>query len=110
MAGTVYSTRFVASLLTATNDVYYTVPAGYVAVVRTMTLAGVAPAAGAGTAQVELGGSNSRVWMHAVQNSEIVSEVWNGRLVLPPGETIRASISGTTVPYLTVSGYLLQLP
>lgn len=109
MAATVYSTRFVNAQLTGTNTTYFTVPPGNVAVVRTMTAGWSAPADGQGVGQVLLNGANAFVWFFPIQASERASALWNGRLVLPTGEIIRASATGTGVVRLTVSGYLLTL-
>jgi hypothetical protein len=109
LAATVYSTRFVNAQLTTTNTTYFTVPAGNVAVVRTMTAAWSAPANGQGVGQILLNGANSFVWFFPIQASELASALWNGRLVLPAGEIIRAAATGTAVTRLTVSGYLLTL-
>jgi hypothetical protein len=110
VAQTVYSSRFVKSALTATNTTYYTVPAGYVAVVRTMTLAWASLARTAGVGQVLLNGANSYVWIVPIAGSELSSAVWDGRLVLPAAEIIRAATTATGVVFLTVSGYLLAVP
>jgi len=109
LAASVYSTRFVNAQLTGTNTTYFTVPAGYVAVVRTMTAGWSAPANGQGIVQVLLNGANSYVWVAPIGASEIASALWNGRLVLPAGEIIRAANTGTATVRLTVSGYLLTL-
>lgn len=109
MAATVYSTRFVNAQLTGTNTTYYTVPAGNVAVVRTMTAAWSAPASGQGVVQVLVNGANAFIWFTPIGASETASALWNGRLVLPAGEIIRAANTGTATVRLTVSGYLLTL-
>jgi len=110
VAQTVYSTRFVKAALTASNTTYYTVPTGYVAVVRTMTLAWSSLARTGGVGQVLLNGANSFVWIVPIAGSELASANWDGRLVLPAGELIRAATTATGVVHLTVSGYLLGLP
>lgn len=109
MAATVYSTRFVNAQLTGTNTTYFTVPANYVAVVRTMTAGWSAPASGQGIGQVLLNGANAFVWFFPIQASELASALWNGRLVLPAGEIIRAAATGTGTVRLTISGYLLSV-
>jgi hypothetical protein len=110
MAGVVYSTRFVSVAPASTNTVYYTVPAGFVAVVRTMTFAYAEPARANGVATVLLAAANSRIWIVQATASTVGSAVWSGRLVLPAGETLRAAYTGTTGQWLTISGYLLSLP
>jgi hypothetical protein len=110
MAGVVYSTRFVSVAPASTNTVYYTVPAGFVAVVRTMTFGYAEPARSSGIATVLLAAANSRIWVVLVAASTAGSAEWNGRLVLPAGETLRAAYTGTPGQWLTISGYLLSLP
>jgi hypothetical protein len=110
MAGVVYSTRFVSVAPAATNTLYYTVPTGFVAVVRTMTFGYAEPARAAGVLSVVLAPANSRVWVVLVTASSAGSAVWEGRLVLPAGEQLRASYTGTPGQWLTISGYLLSLP
>jgi hypothetical protein len=110
MAGVVYSTRFVNVAPATANTVYYTVPAGFVAVVRTMTFGYAEPARANGVMTVLMSAANSRIWTVLATASTVGSAQWNGRLVLPAGETLRASYTGTTGQWLTISGYLLSLP
>lgn len=107
MASFVYSTRFVKSALTAANVTYYTVPTGFVAIVRDMTMAWSALARTAGVFQVLLNGANSWVWVGPILASSQDSAHWSGRLVLPAGELIRAAATATGVIHFTASGYLL---
>jgi hypothetical protein len=106
----VYSTRFVSVAPAGTNTIYYTVPAGYVAVLRTMTFGWAEPARTNGTLTVVLAPSNSRIWVRLVQASTANSDSWEGNLVLPAGEQIRASYTGTPGQWFTASGFLLVLP
>jgi len=110
MSQTVYSTRFVKTLLTGTNTTYYTVPSGKVAVVRTMTAAWVTLARIGGQVQVLLNGANSFVWIVPVTASSAASDHWEGNLVLPEGEILRAASTATGTIFLTVSGFLLSVP
>lgn len=107
MASSIYSTRFVKSALTNANVTYYTVPAGYVAVVRTMTAAWTTTGTTAGVVQVLLNGANSWVWVVPTAAPDSNSALWNGRLVLPAGELVRAAATAAGSVFLTVSGYLL---
>ena len=109
MAATVYSTLFVAVAPTGTNTIYYTVPAGNVAVVRTMTAGWSVPGSTPGTLFVLDRKSGGFVWAVPIAAPSTGSDVWNGRWVLNPTDTIRASSSVTSTVYLTVSGYLLTL-
>jgi hypothetical protein len=106
----VYSTRFVKTLLTGTNTTYYTVPAGTVAVVRTMTVAWVSLARAGGVAQVLLNGANSFVWIVPIAASTAASDHWEGNMVLPAGELLRAAATATGTIFLTISGFLLSVP
>jgi hypothetical protein len=110
VAQQVYSTRFVKTALTATNTTYYTVPQGNVAVVRTMTLAWVSLARSAGVGQVLLNGANSFVWIQPIGASELSSAQWEGNMVLPAGEILRAATTATGTVFLTISGFLLSVP
>jgi hypothetical protein len=104
----IYSTRFVAVAPTVTNTVYYTVPAGKIAVIRSMTVAWSATARAGGTVYVLLPLSNGYLWVVNIPGGSPGSDRWEGRTVLNPGETIRASTTSSPVTFLTVSGYLLN--
>ena len=110
MAGIVYSTEFCGVTLTAPATVYYIVPAGFVAVVKCMTLGWQTTAAGPAVTQVFAVASNSRLWIVNHPVAEFNSAVWTGYLVLPAGERIRAGTSAVGSAYFTASGYLLTLP
>lgn len=110
MSGVVYSTRFGAATINSTVTTLYTVPVGYVAVLRTVTIGWGLTAGAGGNFALQLGASNSRVYAKTLAESTVGSDVWNGDLVLPAGEILRASITGTGSIYVTVSGYLLSLP
>lgn len=110
MAGVVYSTQFCAVLSTSTLTAVYTVPAGFVAVVRTMTYAWSSLARTAGIAQVLNGNNAGRVWVVHIAASEQSSDLWNGRLVLPAGDKLQVNTTATGTVFFTASGYLLSLP
>lgn len=110
MSGTVYSQRFCAAIATNTATVLYTVPAGFVAVVRCMTIGYSTGATGQGTLTVQLGASNSRIYVKDLAANQLGADQVDMYLVLPPGEVIRLSFTGTSTPYFTASGYLLTLP
>ena len=110
MAGVVYSTRFGAGFLATGFTTFYTVPAGNVAVLRDITLGwGVAAGAG-GIVTVQVAAGTSRIWVVTVPDSTVNSAHFQGNVVLPPGEQVRAAFTGTGQVYLTASGYLLTLP
>jgi hypothetical protein len=106
----VYSTRFVSVAPAATNTLYYTVPPGKVAIVRCITFGWAEPARTNGVATVVLGAANSRIYVKSVVAATAGSDVWEGRIVLPAGEQLRASYTGTSGQWLTISGYLLDAP
>lgn len=107
MAG-IYSTRFVAVTPAAANTVYYTVPIGKIAVVRSMTVGWNTTGGAGGTLFVLLPFSNGYLWVVPLAITTLGSDRWEGRVVLNPGETIRASTTASPVVFLTVSGYLLN--
>lgn len=111
MAGVVYSTRFLAGGISGRAGLLYVVPAGFVAVLRDMSVGWSTGAAAAGTATINLGAPSSRIWVVAVPASQVGAAQWAGNLVLPAGETLVAGFSAvSTGIYFTASGYLLSLP
>ncbi len=109
MAST-YSIRLGALTLVNAVTVMYTVPAGFVVVLRNMTIGWSVGAGAGGQATVQLGGSNSRIWVRTIVESTLGSDLWEGRVVMPAGESLRASLTGTGAAYFTASGYLLSAP
>lgn len=107
MAG-IYSTRFIAVAPTVTNTVYYTVPTGKIAVVRTMTAAWSATARAGGTLYVLMPMSNGYLWVVNIPGGSPGFAQFEGRAVFNPGDTIRASTTSAPVTFLTVHGYLLN--
>lgn len=104
---TVYSTRFAAVTLSAAEPALYTVPAGYVAVIRDMELTNQTGAnvsfaidltsPGPLTATIYYDGSFPLAsWFQ-----------WQGRVVLNAGDVLGASASSYPVG-LVVSGFLLN--
>lgn len=110
MAGVVYSTKLVAVLLTSTNTVYYTAPAGYVIVVKCMTLGWISTGATDGVSTVLTGVANGVIWSPPYKGNERGSALWNGMFVLNAGDTLRAASTATGSVYLYVAGYQLSLP
>lgn len=106
----VYSARFFADTLTSTAlKVLYTVPAGYVALVKSIDLVvGVTATSGV---SLQLPGSLN-FWFVALPSSATIYASWRGHCVLEPGETISGIIPGYTsgTAWLSASGYLLTLP
>jgi len=109
VASSVYSTRFAAAVLDTGTPTLYTVPVGFVAVLRDMTLGWQTLARTAGTTSVFLNASNSRIWVVNQLASEFNFAQWAGNCVLPAGERIRAGTSATGTTYFTASGFLLTV-
>ena len=107
MASYVYSTRFVAAAPATSNTIYYTVPAGKVAVVRTMTAGWSVLARAAGVLYVLDRTAGGFIWVVQVPGGSQGSDRWEGHWVLNATDTIRASTSAVGTVYLTVSGFLL---
>jgi len=103
----VYSTRFIGITLEAAS-VAYVVPAGYVAVIKCISLVyvgGPTPANGL----VRAGGTNvPLVWLYNEKGHDQV--VVNGSWVVDAGESITFDVSPTNALSGYVSGYLLTLP
>lgn len=107
MAG-VYSKQMFSGLFPSTRTTIYTVPAGFVGVVRCMTAGwGDITVGDLGTVTVASAGT-SRVWQVAPQ-ADYGSELWNGRLVLNAGDGIRVALTGSGSIWLTISGYELTV-
>jgi hypothetical protein len=107
----VYSTRFIAGTSFDYEEVSYTVPAGYVAVVRCLTALSNDEGVGQ-TAQwcFDLGSGTLVYFAYQILTGANASEVLDLRLVLHAGETLIGQAQLTPVTVLTASGYLLGLP
>lgn len=105
MARAVYSTRFLAVAGGADASETYTVPAGFIAVVRDIdvTLSGDASA----LAQVALESPNLVFAYIPASGTASESWQWQGRQVCNEGETLAAVLSTDTFGSIAVSGYLL---
>jgi hypothetical protein len=104
----VYSKPLASTVLTTAAQVLYTVAAGQVAVIRDMTIGWGVTAGTPGDVTVQLGGTNSRIWVSRVTVNGTGSDHWSGYLVLGPGEQVRALTPLTGTVWLTVSGYELS--
>lgn len=106
----VYSTRFIAQeLVTGSLIADYVVPDGFRAIVRELTTVTFATA-------------GSEVWWNikdlitfmvqapAATITARAAATWSGRLVLEPGETLRAVCNSNPPADVSASGYLLSLP
>jgi hypothetical protein len=105
--GIVYSTRFIASN-TIGGTTNYTVPAGYRAVVRSITA--VNNGSHETYAFVTIAGIGVALWLDDTIASQGFS-YWNGRHVINTGEELSTSNGATDGGVaVMVSGYLLELP
>lgn len=105
MARAVYSTRFAAVVISGALNLY-TVPAGYIAVVRSVDFlaTGASPgifAWGLAAGGIYFAGATGLTTDNAYH--------WEGRQVFNAGDTIKA-ITATITGQLAVSGYLLTTP
>lgn len=104
-----YSTRFAAGEGTGSGAVVYTVPAGYVAVIRDIELL-----SGSGTTDEVVidatvpGPLNVVIWLH-IFGAAFAWAQWAGRAVLNAGDEISVTAPADGSTYL-ISGYLLSAP
>lgn len=98
----IYSTRFIGVQVVAGTPVTYTVPAGNVAVVRSISCT---PLSSGLTAAYVAIASAAYIW-HVATGTTLVSLDWEGRQVLNAGEGIQAVCTGANCSFV-VSGYLL---
>lgn len=106
MAG-LYSTRFFSGLITTALATLYTVPAGNVAIIRTITLGWTASGTTDSTCEVLLTDPKSQVLRQLLPHTG--GNYWqDGRVVLPAGEKIQAICTVDLSIWCTISGYLLS--
>lgn len=103
----VYSTRFLAST-DPSSPPTYTVPAGFVAVVRSIDQ--WCPAIGSGYYSLVQIVSPYCVLRQAFFSAEGGSDSWYGRQVVEPGEQLTINSNVPSPGSVIVSGYLLTLP
>jgi hypothetical protein len=108
MAVNVYSTRFMDAANTSGNTTY-TVPAGFVAVIRDANVTLVtAQAATVGARLFRVGGGIISEFLYTP--TAFGATQWQGHAVFNPGEQMEMlALSGSTW-YWYVCGYLLTLP
>lgn len=104
-----YSTRLVAAVLDAALDDAYTVPAGFVAVIRDMELTNQGGTATAIAIDLEVPGPlTATIYFNADVPAGSWLQ-WQGRVVMNAGDVL--SISASAYPIgAVVSGYLLSAP
>jgi len=103
MARAIYSTRFIASSgLSGTAS--YTVPPGFVAVIRSWTIFHGVELSGI---EATLQGPNPvKIAVYQDVGASAASDEWTGRTVLYAGESMSVTVEAGNVD-TTVSGYLL---
>lgn len=110
-----YSDTFISARYTTTGFTDYTVPAGKVAVIDSITIVqDVGNAASYSAVSVDPTGSGSFVLIWAANiaagpnaNARSGSQ-WTGRVVVRAGGKIRTQTLAATGAYMTVSGFLLR--
>lgn len=112
MARPPYSRRFIIGTVSASvNTLSYTVPAGMVAVIRTVTATKTTAATASNVlAFIDPAGPGAGIvfWYGAMPSTAVIQSVqFEGRVVAEAGDVIsvQRSISGDTM--VTVTGYLL---
>ena len=98
-----YSHRFLAAQYPAGSMTVYTVPAGYRAVVRDITVS----VTGSGLSTFQLWVPGSPI-LQLVSLAANAFNHWDGHQVLEAGETLQLITSGGPV-LISVSGYLLTM-
>lgn len=101
----IYSVRFADSVVTSATVIPYTVPAGFVAVVRSISILTI----GSGTtAEVQRsGGIGAFAWCTSTLTAQYFP--FDMRQVLNAGESLELIVTTGTARFL-VSGYQLQGP
>lgn len=103
-----YSTRFGGGLHTGGAGTIYTVPSGYVVVVRCITAYNAGASSDAFEVSAQVSGSLIPIYHVTNVAASSNSLEWEGRVVLNAGEFINVATGGQQWSY-TVSGYLLTL-
>jgi hypothetical protein len=107
----VYSTRFLFGESETGVDVSYTVPAGFVAVLRDVSVSQVGDGAGNLTELiVNPPSGDGLVIVFLATNDAGTSVHYECRVVLEAGDTLLAASEGPTSCHVIGSGYLLSLP
>lgn len=109
MAQPVYSSSFFAGATEDGTLDAYTVPAGFIAIIRFVTIFNFSGSTV--TVDIDFAGSGSRTGVILYQEvpSGAPSVDWDGRLVLAPGDVVRITNS-TASTVVSISGYLLSTP
>jgi len=105
MPSSVYSARFIATAGDPMPTATYTVPEGYVAVVRDVR--GLVGSATSGNVTVTVAGTYGFIYVADAVSGQNVLVAEEMRVVVNAGETISAQSSTDALANLLVSGYLL---
>lgn len=105
----IYSTQFICEVLGASNLTLYTVPSGFVVVVRSIELGDRSGSStNSCTVFATAGGTIQAVITNSGNFPAFGSLHWDGRAVLNSGQSIGAGVGASTSVF--VSGYLLSTP
>lgn len=107
MARAVYSTRFLASSGTGTQEPTYTVPDGFVAVIRDID--GIVPDIAGSVVQCGLVDPQALFVDENYASNGGKHVQWQGRQVAYAGEQLAGLIIGAAFGSLCASGYLLTV-
>jgi hypothetical protein len=107
VARAVYSTRFVEIPFGAPASASYTVPAGYIAVVRDIDVRFSGGTGGPMVVQV----ADPNVILAVLNSGDAITGMaqWQGRTVCNEGEVLEALNLGSVDASCAVSGYLLSM-
>lgn len=102
---TIYSHRFLLGSCTNASPLTYTVPANYVAVLRSLSLWNN----GSGAINFQLISAGSAIVFGIASLPSVTLATWEGRQVLNAGEVLSTytTITNAGAVVLSVSGYLL---
>lgn len=103
---TIYSTQFAAGTVTGAGSSVYSVPVGYIAVVRCITLMNSAGGAMVGYVSPDTAG-----WLASlISSTQYESETTDMRQVLNHGDGLYVGLVGAGTMRYAISGYLLSTP
>jgi hypothetical protein len=105
---TIYSSRLALFKQGSSPTLLYTVPAGVVVVVRSMS-AFISGTAGTNVLAISIGPGGVVAIIQVCDGTTYQRYDWNGRLVLNSMETLTYT-GNTTGCELAISGYVLQAP
>lgn len=107
MSSPVYSTQLIGAAGLGNTNIGYTVPAGYVCVLRDVDA--FCHPTGSASAFVIAGNLSAVIWYWENASGFVGSGQWRGRQVFRPGQIITFEAQIGTYDF-SASGYLLSLP